>query len=333
MRTVPGDAERVPFLVLTGFLGSGKTTLLNRLLREGGRWLVLMNEFGKEALDQALLERQDIPLALLSGGCVCCTVRGALAPMLRNLHMSRSAGTVCFDGVVMETSGVADPGPVLDTLLQDRWLAARYRLLAIVTAIDAQHGLERIENFPEAARQVALADSLLITKTDLVGPGAVEPLRQKLRQMNPAAETVIAAHGEWEANTLLVSSGTAPRKELARRLVLPAGGGTAFESAARVFNEPLRGDVLSVLDCLVAGVGHSLLRIKGVLELEGEPCPVVVHAMAGHLYPCVRLAAWPEGKRRSRLVTIGLAADRDVMRAFFNEFERLAGCGNSSLQV
>jgi G3E family GTPase len=280
-----------------------------------------MNEFGKEPLDQELMERRDIPLALLSGGCVCCTVRGALAPMLKNLYMSRSAGTAHFDGVVMETSGVADPGPVLDTLLKDRWLATRYRLLAIMATVDAQHGLESIESFPEAARQVALADRLLITKTDLVAPEAAERLRLRLKALNPAAETVFAARGEWEVGGLSASAAF-HQEGWARRLASPLVDGTAFESAALVFNKPLRGDVPGVLNRLLGAVGHSLLRIKGVLELEGEPSPIAVHAVAGHLYPCVRLAGWPEGGRRSRLVAISLASDREVMQRFFSEFER-----------
>ena len=306
--------------------------MLNRLLREEGRWLVLMNEFGKEPLDQVLTGRRDIPLALLSGGCVCCTVRGALAPTLRNLYMSRSAGTVHFDRVVMETSGVADPGPVVDTLLQDRWLAARYRLAAIVATVDALHGLERIEQFPEAARQAALADHLLITKTDLAESETVGRLRQRLGQMNPTVEAIAATRGEWDAGKLLASA-SVYEAGLSRHMVSPARAGTVFESAALVFDKPLRGDALGMLNRLVATVGRSLLRIKGLLDLEGEPRPVVVHAVAGHLYPCERLAGWPDGERRSRLVVISLASDRELIRRFFSEFEQAVGEGKSSLPV
>ena len=318
------DGGRIPFLALTGFLGSGKTTVLNRLLREQGRWLVLMNEFGQTPLDQELIERRGVPLALLSGGCVCCTVRGALAPMLKNLHMSRSAGTLYFDGVILETSGVADPGPVLDTLLRDRWLAARYRLAAVLATVDAQQGAQHIERFAEAARQVALADHLLITKTDLAAPFALDALRQRLEVLNPAAEIAAAKQGEWEPGGVLASAALQGRG-LVRRLGLDAVEGTAFESAARAFKQPLRGNVLDALERLVEGAGRSLLRIKGILELEGEPLPVVVHAAAGCFYPAARLAGWPEGERRSRLVAIGLACDRAAMGRFFSEFERAAG--------
>ncbi len=319
MTSAEQDA-RVPFLLLTGFLGSGKTTVLNRLLRGEGRWLVLMNEFGQEALDQQLMERRDLPLALLSGGCVCCTVRGRLAPTLRNFHMERSA--VGFDRVIMEASGVADPGPVLDTLLQDRWLAARYGLSAIVATVDALRGLEQIERFPEAARQAALADCLLITKTDLATPAAVEALRQRLAVLNPAAEIIVDAQpGEWDAGNWLTPA-AANRRGLPRRLPAPLPPGTGFASAALVFDRPLRGDVESMLARLLGGVGCPLLRVKGLLDLADEACPVVVHGVGGRLYPLARLAAWPEGERRSRLVAIGAEADREALAQFLSEFRQ-----------
>lgn len=350
MRAVPvTSAEkdgRVPFLLLTGFLGSGKTTLLNRLLREEGRWLVLMNEFGQEALDQQLMERRDIPLALLSGGCVCCTVRGRLAPTLRNFHMERSA--VGFDGVIMEASGVADPGPVLDTLLKDRWLAARYSLSAIVATVDALRGLEQIERFPEAARQAALADRLLITKADLATPAAVEALRQRLALLNPAAETIVTRREEgdawnWSAGVSLAqgreASGASALhaswlggKPLAGAvlgldgLAAPPLAGTGFASAALVFDQPLRGDVESTLARLLGTVGRPLLRVKGLLDLAGEACPVVVHGVEGRLYPLARLAAWPEGERRSRLVAISAEADREALAQFLSEFQQAVEC-------
>jgi G3E family GTPase len=324
MRIHADSGGRIPFLTLTGFLGSGKTTVLNRFLREDGKWLVLMNEFGKEPLDQNLMARRDVPLTLLSGGCVCCTVRGALAPMLKNLYMSRSAGTLNFDRVVMETSGVADPGPVLDTLLRDRWLAARFSLLGIVATVDAQQGLERIHNFPEAARQVALADYLLMTKTDLVAPEAVAPLRQKLRQMNPVAEIFAALHGEWKAGGRL-ASGDFQGGGKKPRLLSAMAEGTAFESASCVFNRPLLGGALDILGRLVSGLGQSLLRIKGILDIEGETNPVAVHAVSGHLYPSTRLAAWPDSERRSRLVAISTASDYARMKRFLSEFEQAVG--------
>ena len=164
----------LPVTLITGFLGSGKTTVLNHLVRTLPRTAILMNEFGDVALDHQLLEKMDGPIALLSGGCVCCTISGSLSPTLKNLWMARQKGDIPkFERVIIETTGIADPAPVLDNLLHDRWVNARFRLDGVVTTVDAVLGEQQLDSYFEAVKQVAVADFLLLTKSDLATDNAI----------------------------------------------------------------------------------------------------------------------------------------------------------------
>ena len=193
----PDHDAPIPVTLLTGFLGSGKTTVLNHLVRVLPRTAILMNEFGEVALDHQLLEKMDGPMALLSGGCVCCTISGSLSPTLKNLWMARQKGDVpAFERVIIETTGIADPAPVLDNLLNDRWLRARFRLDGVVTTVDALFGMGQLDEHFEAVKQVSVADRLLLTKTDLAPADTVAALTARLASLNPAAEIVTVTNGE-----------------------------------------------------------------------------------------------------------------------------------------
>ncbi|MEW6415027.1 MAG: GTP-binding protein [Pseudomonadota bacterium] len=318
-------ADPLPVTLLTGFLGSGKTTVLNHLVRVLPRTAILMNEFGEVALDHQLLEKMDGPMALLSGGCVCCTISGTLSPTLKNLWMARQKGDVPpFERVIIETTGVADPVPVLDNLLNDRWVRARFRLDGVVTTVDALFGMGQLDEHAEAVKQVAVADRLLVTKTDLAPADTVAALTARLASLNPAAEIVTVTNGEidpariqnlglWNAETK--SADVARWLQAGRyrpaRAGLPGARPSvpSHDSRIRAFSvlldTPLdRWGLQSALSMLTTFRAENLLRFKALVNLAGEAQPVVLHGVQHVLYPEVRLDAWPDDDRRSRFVFI-----------------------------
>ena len=204
------SAPLIPVSVVTGFLGAGKTTLLNRLLREPelADALVIVNEWGEIGLDHLLIERIEGDVILLSSGCLCCSLRGDLVDALRDLTARRDAGRIPpFDRIIIETTGLADPAPVLHALAADVALAARYRIAGVLTLVDAVNGVATLQNIGESIRQVAIADRLAIAKSDLLDaadrPARLEALIQRLRAVNPAAAIVDVAAGEFRAVDLV----------------------------------------------------------------------------------------------------------------------------------
>ncbi len=336
--------EPIALTVLTGFLGAGKTTLLQMLVREPdlADTVVLINEVGEVALDHLFVDVLDENLLLLSSGCLCCAVRGDLVDSLENLLRWRDAGTAPpFRRVVIETTGLADPAPVLHLVMTHPYLVQRYRLDGIVTVIDAVNGAATLDAYEEAVKQVAMADRLVLTKTDLPSADA-DTLRARLKRLNPTAHVLDAAKGEAVAAALMNAglydpSGKIP--DVSRWLAEEAIAAADAERDMSVTLAPHKHDerikVFTVateaalpmatlelfLELLRATHGEKLLRLKGIVRLAEEPdMPVVLHAVQHVLHPPVRLPQWPDDDRRSRLVCVTRDLDPAVIRRLLDAF-------------
>ena len=318
----PSNPDRLPVMVLTGFLGSGKTTLLNRLLRSGPPSAVLINEFGSVPIDQKLITEQNIPLMTLSGGCLCCQVRGALAPVLRNIRLAwHRPGAPEFERVIIETSGVASPEPVLDTLLRDRWLSRNYRLDAIVALLAAPVAEAVLERHAEAQAQVAWADRLWISQTDLATPAQLERLRVRLEQLAPA--TPIFQSEEGDAALTAVSRpllhGLRPLPESREQPDHP------FHSLAIQLPAPVAWPDLRQILLEVLAAHDEVVRVKGMVHLTDQFAPVAIHAAAGHLYPPVPLSPRVIEDGLSRLVFIAEGSAQRLADALINRWPAIYG--------
>jgi G3E family GTPase len=320
------SAERLPVSLITGFLGSGKTTLLNRLVQrpELSDSLVIINEFGEIALDHLLVAPVEGETVVLASGCLCCAVRGDLQDTLCRLLVERDRGEVPeFQRVLIETSGLADPAPVAQLFLNNPLLGSYLRLDAIVATIDAAFGAASFDQHWEARKQTAIADRLLITKTDMVDEETVEELVVSLRRLNAAAPIHRVVNGDIDPAVLF---GVGPM-DLSRR----SRGFAEWlgEAAASEGHHEHHSEVQSL--CLTADApldwarfhdwlgwlrladGERLLRVKGVLNLIGEEGPVVVHGVQHIFHPPVSLPRWPDDDRRSRLVLIARGLDRQLV--------------------
>ncbi len=341
-------ADLLPVTLLTGFLGSGKTTLLNQLLRREPLTAVVMNEFGEIGLDHQLLEDTRGPLALLSGGCVCCQVQGSLGPTLKNLFMARGATLPDYRRVIIETTGIADPAPILDVLLNDRWIAARHRMDGVITTVDCAHAPQQLGAYPEARRQVAVADRLLLTKSDQTTPEARAALEERLASLNPAAPRHIVTHGAIDPALILEVGLFNARdkhadveKWLAHARYRPVARGAGLGGKVRPqpadghdgrirafslsFDEPLDGDGLAAaLEMLQVFRAENLLRMKAIVHVAGKDAPVVLHAVQHVLYPPAELREWPDDDRRSRFVFITADLEEGFVRRLLDDFTHAA---------
>jgi G3E family GTPase len=296
------DPHKIPVIVLTGFLGSGKTSLLNRLLTDGVKTAVVINEFGATPIDQDLLQQQNIPLTVLSGGCLCCQIKGALAPTLKNLWMAwNSAAEKPFERIIIETSGVASPEPILDTLLRERWLASRYHLQNVITTLAIPSAAAQLDSFAEARAQVAWADTLLLTHADLSDADQQAALKTHLQALAPATPRQTTAARDFSVESLLHNSGPMLRR-LPDDGPLPAHN---FRSISLLFEQVLPWQQLqTILHELLARHPLDLLRIKGVVYLAEQTEPMIIQAASTRLYPPSPLVSRAADDGRGRLVFI-----------------------------
>ncbi len=317
---------RIPVTVITGFLGAGKTTLLRRFLAapEGEGTAVVVNEFGSVAIDDALLREISDEITLLGNGCLCCNTRSDLQNALRGLVAERAQGSVPqFRRVVIETSGLADPGPILQTFVSDRALGGEFHVELVLAVVDAVSGLATLEWSAEARKQVILADRLVISKLDLVTKSAEERLRERLRVLNPRALIFTATEGDLDPRCLTVLGDMQPASH--DGFVAEASHSDGI--ASFVFSEeaPLAWDAFSrAMETLIALRGPDLLRVKGFLNVAGCRGPVVVHVVQHVAHPPVELAAWPDEERASRVVFITRNMQEKKVRDLLSAVRALA---------
>ncbi|EJM97458.1 putative GTPase, G3E family [Herbaspirillum sp. YR522] len=354
----PAPDTPIPVSLLTGFLGSGKTTLLNHLIHqpEMKHTLVIINEFGEIGLDHLLVAHsQDETVVEMSSGCLCCTIRGDLKKTLKDITWRfAEGGRRKFDRVVIETTGLASPVPILHTLMTDSFIAERYRLDGVITTVDAVNGMATLDNHIEAVQQAAVADRLLLTKSDLADEATLAGLQARLRTLNPGAPQYLPRHGDIDAARLLDAGLFRPGEktpDVARWLNDEAFADDAqahqshdhghhghdhghhhhdhdvnrhddhIRAFCFTFDAPIEPALFDEwLSLLVGFKGPNILRIKGILNLAGQDLPTVIHGVQHIFHPTVTLPAWPSADRRSRIVFITRDIERATIERSFDAF-------------
>ena len=341
----------LPVTVLTGFLGSGKTTLLGKLLQqpEMAGTAVIINDFGEIGLDDLLVRQPEKPV-LLKNGCLCCTVRGDLAIALQDLMLQRAREGYAFRRVMIETTGLADPAPIIHTLMTDPGIAGRYRLDGIVTMVDCANGLATLDRHPEAVKKAAVADRLLLTKRDIAGLEEVAHLRERLGYLNKGAILIDAKHGEVTASDVMglgLYDSRTGRIDAERWLRAEAYDeapdhhhcdgahcghashrhrstgrhSDGIRSCCLIRERPVAwNDFSGWMENLVATRSAELLRVKGIVNIRECPGePLVIHGVQHVFHPPVRMDAWPSEDRRTRIVLIARDWDESAIAAQFAE--------------
>ncbi len=347
----------IPVAVLTGFLGSGKTTLLNSLLKDPllAGACVIINEFGDVSIDHLLVERSDENIVELASGCLCCTIRGDLIDTLNDLLRRRDAGDVkAFDRIVIETTGLADPAPILHVLMADPYLVSRLRLEGVITVVDGFNGMATLDAHGEAVKQVAVADRLVLTKLDLLvgkeGEDMLFAIIARLRKLAPAARMLTTHRNEATAERLFTMGFFDATKkstdvqgwlsleqvQKAEKAAHQHQHGTGHEHhhddrsrhdahiRAYSFSDDQAIDPSALelfLELLTAYHGPNLLRMKGIVKLADDPArPVVIHGVQHILHPPVRLGHWPDGIEKTRLVFIVKDIEKSSIETLFRAF-------------
>ena len=345
--------DRIAVALLTGYLGSGKTTLLNAVVRQPA-WAdtaVIVNELGEIGIDHLLIEQATDNVVLLDSGCLCCALQGGLRETLADLFVRRVNGTVPpFRRVVVETTGLADPGPIANALVADALLREEFVLASIVTTIDGLAGARIIDSEWEATRQVALADVLVITKGDLADGPSLGALDQQLATINPLAPRLRAVKGDLPVQTLFPDSyspaalhlrssrfaeqaGPVAASILNRGKLMPTQSTHLRGIRSFVFTLPAASSwagIAAWTNLVAAHFGDQLLRTKGLIEVAEIGRPVAVHGIGRYFHPPEPLAAWPSDDHRSRLVCIGRNLDAAALQASLRAFTLAAGAERPS---
>src|SRR5882757_9000175 len=331
-----------PVNLITGFLGSGKTTLLQRLLLDPALsdTAVLINEFGDIGLDHHLLERIDETMVMLQSGCVCCTIRGELSTAIKDLHSRRERGLLPpFRRLVVESTGLADPFPILSTVRSDPVLRHHFCLGSVITTVDAVNGARQLDAQPESIKQVAVADRLVLTKTDLATSEATDRLTQRLRHINPGAPLWRGAEDDLDADALLSADGDGVECWQGADRLADTGPtpddhhrhADDIRTLALSFDEPVDWTRFGIwLTMLLHRHGDALLRVKGILNVADAVTPVAVHAVQHLVHTPRHLAAWPDSDRRSRLVFIARGLDPALIERSFRAFSSVPHTANRS---
>jgi G3E family GTPase len=331
-------AGLIPVSIVTGFLGSGKTTLINRLLKrpEMNRVAVIVNELGEIGIDNELVEVSSEQMMLLNNGCLCCVLRGDLQETLRELFFKRRNGAVIdFDRVIIETTGLADPAPVMQTLITDTLLLEQYRLDCVATLVDAVNAPGQLDQFSEPVKQVALADRLIVTKTDLVAEKELSALITRLNEINPRAPVRLALNGEVELPFLIdvgLRRASARLEEVERWLGTETdehGGDHRHdehvESFVLRFEQPMPWAAFTqCIEVLTALRGPDLLRVKGLVNVEDKSGPMVIQGVQHLFHPPLELTAWPSADHGTRLVFITRGVSRESVLQLFSVVGALA---------
>lgn len=334
--------DATPVNLLTGFLGSGKTTLLRRLLDDPALadTAVLINEFGEVGLDHDLLGRIDETTVLLQSGCLCCTIRGELSAAIKDLHSRRERAELpVFRRLVVESTGLADPFPILSTIQADPVLRHHFRLGNVIATVDAVNGGDHLRLRPESAKQVAVADRLVLTKTDLADRGRVDLLTGDLRRLNPAAPLFWSADRDLDVAALLLhdtvalaGQNEAARRWFAEELSAEQGHHHASGHDVNRHGDRVRAFAFTLdgtIDWTMFGIwlsmmlnrhGPAVLRVKGILNVAGSQTPVAVQGVQHLVHPPVHMAAWPTDDRYSRLVFIVDGLDQAAIQSSLAAF-------------
>ena len=336
--------HRIPVTLLTGFLGSGKTTLLNKLLSHAGMKdaAVIINELGEEGLDHILAQNVDSSYVadnavLLQNGCLCCTLSNELADTMRDLYFKRSMEAIPqFSRLVIETTGMADPGPIMSNLMNEPVIESVFRLDAVIVTIDAMYGEQQLLEHEEARKQAAVADVLLLTKADVATAEQTSALKEKLIQLNAGATQHKVLHGEIEPDFIVdvgLFDPSGKRAEPERWLRAPLKPASNLGGKLPV---PHQDEITSFTVTLPTGIawksfkpvllklcqthGEQLLRLKGILHTDDQPHPLAIHAVHFTPYPATLLVDWQEDQPQSRVVCIGKGLDEDAIRKLLTQF-------------